>query len=302
MQREVRDERDAVAAAARREAAQRTERELWETVQNGLLPARACPAVRGPAAGRPLPPGRARPARRRRLLRRDGAPRRAPRGDGGGHGGARRLRGRPGRGAALRVAHARRREREPGDGARGPERPDGRPRRPRRGPVRLDPLHAHRARAARWLRPRAGTRRRCCSPPSVCQPLEPLVAGPLLGVFDEAEWPVTHAALPPGRHARALHRRPDRGAPRRRHVRHRAGLRGAGRRAPLGARAARRAPHRGGPPPRGPEPARRRGDRGGGAPRAATLGTARRRAGRRAVPAEEAPIGLAAPPIGNPRA
>ena len=46
MQREVRDERDAVAAAARREAAQATERELWETVQMGLLPARL-PAVRG---------------------------------------------------------------------------------------------------------------------------------------------------------------------------------------------------------------------------------------------------------------
>ena len=46
MQREVREERDAVAAAARREAAQRTERDLWETVQNGLLPSRL-PAVRG---------------------------------------------------------------------------------------------------------------------------------------------------------------------------------------------------------------------------------------------------------------
>ena len=38
MQREVREERDAVAAAARREAAQKTERTLWETVQSGLLP------------------------------------------------------------------------------------------------------------------------------------------------------------------------------------------------------------------------------------------------------------------------
>src|SRR6185295_17653669 len=33
---------------------------------------------------------------------------------------------------------------------------------------------------------------------TVCQPLEPLVAGPLLGVFDDAEWPVTHSSLPPG--------------------------------------------------------------------------------------------------------
>jgi sigma-B regulation protein RsbU (phosphoserine phosphatase) len=31
-----------------------------------------------------------------------------------------------------------------------------------------------------------------------CRPLEPVVAGPLLGVFDEAEWPVTHAELTPG--------------------------------------------------------------------------------------------------------
>jgi serine phosphatase RsbU (regulator of sigma subunit) len=40
MQRQVLQQRDAVAAAARREVAQRTERRLWETVQNGLLPAR----------------------------------------------------------------------------------------------------------------------------------------------------------------------------------------------------------------------------------------------------------------------
>jgi serine phosphatase RsbU (regulator of sigma subunit)/CHASE3 domain sensor protein len=40
MQRQVFQQRDAVAAAARREAGQRTERRLWETVQQGLLPAR----------------------------------------------------------------------------------------------------------------------------------------------------------------------------------------------------------------------------------------------------------------------
>ncbi len=39
MQRQVFQQRDAVAAAARREAGQRTERRLWETVQQGLLPA-----------------------------------------------------------------------------------------------------------------------------------------------------------------------------------------------------------------------------------------------------------------------
>jgi len=40
MQRQVLQQRDAVAAAARREVAQRTERRLWETVQTGLLPSR----------------------------------------------------------------------------------------------------------------------------------------------------------------------------------------------------------------------------------------------------------------------
>jgi serine phosphatase RsbU (regulator of sigma subunit) len=46
MQSEVREEREQVARSARREAAQRTERELWETVQRGLLPARL-PAPHG---------------------------------------------------------------------------------------------------------------------------------------------------------------------------------------------------------------------------------------------------------------
>ncbi|HWH13792.1 MAG TPA: SpoIIE family protein phosphatase [Miltoncostaeaceae bacterium] len=40
MQRQVLQQREAVAAAARREVAQRTERRLWETVQTGLLPSR----------------------------------------------------------------------------------------------------------------------------------------------------------------------------------------------------------------------------------------------------------------------
>lgn len=40
MQLQVFQQRDAVAAAARREVAQQTERRLWETVQNGLLPDR----------------------------------------------------------------------------------------------------------------------------------------------------------------------------------------------------------------------------------------------------------------------
>lgn len=55
MQREVREERLAVAASARREAVQRTERQLWETVQQGLLPSRlpAVPGLRLAARYRP---------------------------------------------------------------------------------------------------------------------------------------------------------------------------------------------------------------------------------------------------------
>lgn len=44
MQLQVFQQRDAVAAAARREVAQQTERRLWETVQNGLLPSRLATA------------------------------------------------------------------------------------------------------------------------------------------------------------------------------------------------------------------------------------------------------------------
>ena len=108
MQREVREERDAVAAAARREAAQRTERDLWETVQNGLLPARL-PGVRGLRLA-----ARYRPAERALLVGgdfydADGAARRPPGRDGGRHGRPRRAGGGPGRGPALRLAHPRRR-------------------------------------------------------------------------------------------------------------------------------------------------------------------------------------------------
>jgi serine phosphatase RsbU (regulator of sigma subunit)/CHASE3 domain sensor protein len=62
MQAEVLDEREQVAAAAKRDAAQTAERRLWETVQQGLLPARL-----------PSPPGfrltaRYRPAERALLV------------------------------------------------------------------------------------------------------------------------------------------------------------------------------------------------------------------------------------------
>ncbi len=46
MQRQVLQQREAIAAAAQREAGQETERRLWETVQSGLLPERL-PSQRG---------------------------------------------------------------------------------------------------------------------------------------------------------------------------------------------------------------------------------------------------------------
>ena len=148
MQGEVRQERDAVAAAARREAAQKTERALWETVQNGLLPERL-PAVRGLRLA-----ARYRPAERALLVGGDFydamvLPGRAPGRDGRRHGRPRGPGGRPGRGPALRVAHAGRGQPQPGRGDGRPQRADGPARPAGRGPVRLDHLHAHRLRAAR---------------------------------------------------------------------------------------------------------------------------------------------------------
>ena len=97
-----------MAAAARREAAQRTERELWETVQNGLLPARL-PSVRGLKLA-----ARYRPAERALLVGGDfydamtlpDGRLAVMVGDMAGHGASGR---RPGRRPALRVAHPRRR-------------------------------------------------------------------------------------------------------------------------------------------------------------------------------------------------
>ena len=89
-------------------------------------PARAPALGARAAAGRPLPPGRARPARRRRLLRRPAPARRPPGGDGRRHGRPRRARGGPGRRAAIRLADAGVGQPEPGGGAGGAQRADGR--------------------------------------------------------------------------------------------------------------------------------------------------------------------------------
>ena len=196
MQREVRDERDAVAAAARREAAQRTERDLWETVQNGLLPSRL-PVARGLRLA-----ARYRPAERALLVGGDfydamvlpDGRLAVMVGDMAGHGapaaaqaaglrfGWRTLVAvNPNPAAVLAGLNAQ--MADPDQRAEGlfasilymliePS-----------GSVSFAP---------------AGHPPPVLLTASVCQPLEPLVGGPLLGVFDDAEWPVTHSSLPPG--------------------------------------------------------------------------------------------------------
>ena len=196
MQSEVRQERDAVAAAARREAAQKTERQLWETVQNGLLPERL-PAVRGLRLA-----ARYRPAERALLVGGDfydamvlpDGRLAVMVGDMAGHGAP----------AAAQAAGLRFGWRTLVS-------------------VNPNPAAVMAALNAQMARPDQRAEGLFASiiymlidsggavsfapaghpPPfiltaTVCQPVEPLVSGPLLGVFDEAEWPVTHTSLPPG--------------------------------------------------------------------------------------------------------
>lgn len=196
MQGEVRQERDAVAAAARREAAQKTERELWETVQNGLLPERL-PAVRGLRIA-----ARYRPAERALLVGGDfydamvlpDGRLAVMVGDMAGHGaqaaaqaaglrfGWRTLVAvNPNPAAVMAALNAQ--MSTPDQRAEGlfasilymlidPA-----------GPVAFAPA----GHPPPFLLTAGG-----------CEPIEPITTGPLLGVFDDAQWPVTHASLPPG--------------------------------------------------------------------------------------------------------
>ena len=196
MQSEVRHERDAVAAAARREAAQKTERELWETVQNGLLPERL-PAVRGLRLA-----ARYRPAERALLVGGDfydavvlGDGRLAVMvGDMAGHGASAAAQA-----AGLRFGWRTLVSVNPNPAAvlaalnHQMSTPDQRAEGLFASIIYMliDPAgsvsFAPAGHPPPFLLTAAG-----------CQPLEPLRSGPLLGVFDEAEWPVTHASLPPG--------------------------------------------------------------------------------------------------------
>lgn len=196
MQAEVRQERDAVAAAARREAAQKTERELWETVQAGLLPARL-PSVRGLNLH-----ARYRPAERALLVGGDFYDAMALPdgrlavmvGDMAGHGAPAAARA-----AGLRFGWRTLVAVNPNPAAvlsalneqmAGPDQ-------------RAEGLFA--SIIYMLIDPRGSVSFAPAGhpPPFLltaggCQPIEPLRAGPLLGVFDEAEWPVTHTSLPPG--------------------------------------------------------------------------------------------------------
>ncbi len=196
MQSEVRQERDAVAAAARREAAQKTERQLWETVQNGLLPERL-PAVRGLALA-----ARYRPAERALLVGGDfydalvlpDGRLAVMVGDMAGHGAPAAAQA-----AGLRFGWRTLVSVNPNPAAvlAALNAQMGTPDQRAQGLfasiiyMLIDPAgsvsFAPGGHPPPFLLTAAG-----------CQPIEPLRSGPLLGVFDEAEWPVTHASLPPG--------------------------------------------------------------------------------------------------------
>ena len=196
MQREVKGEREAVAAAARREAAQKTERELWETVQNGLLPERL-PGVSGLRLA-----ARYRPAERALLVGGDfydamvlpDGRLAVMVGDMAGHGAP----------AAAQAAGLRFGWRTLVAVNPNPAAVMAALNAQMAGPAqRAEGLFASiiymliDANGSVSFAP-AGHPPPFLLTATVCQPLEPIRSGPLLGVFDEAEWPVTHASLPPG--------------------------------------------------------------------------------------------------------
>lgn len=196
MQTEVRQEREAVAASARREAAQKTERELWETVQQGLLPSRL-PAVPGFRLA-----ARYRPADRELLVGGDfydamelpGGRIAAMVGDISGHGAA----------AAAQAAGLRFGWRtlvtvdpDPGAVMAGLNAQMATPE------LRADGIFASIIYVV--IEPNgemrfasAGHPPAFLLTPRICAPLTPVKVGPLLGVLDRSEWFVTHAEFPVG--------------------------------------------------------------------------------------------------------
>ena len=213
MQRQVYQQRDAVAAAARREAGQRTERRLWETVQQGLLPA----GLPGYLGYRLV--ARYRPAERALLIGGDFydaevlADGRLAMivGDMAGHGA----------GAAAQAAGLR-------FGWRTMTAVDP------------DPKHVLTALNAQMARPElrkaglfatviyalidtegngifasAGHPAPLLFGLTDCVEIEPIGSGPLLGAMDDAEWPTTSFSLAPGETVCVLYRWAARGGHRR---------------------------------------------------------------------------------------
>jgi serine phosphatase RsbU (regulator of sigma subunit)/CHASE3 domain sensor protein len=196
MQREVQQERDAVEAAARREAAQATERHLWETVQDGLLPKRlpTTPGLR--LAARYLPAEEALlvggdfydalvlPDGRLAVMV----------GDMAGHGAPAAAQA-----AGLRFGWRTMVATNPDPGAvmTALNAQMGSPEQRVEGLfasiiyMLIDPGGTLSFVAAGHPAPFLLDGERC-------RTLEPVESAPLLGVFDEPDWPVTRAQLPPG--------------------------------------------------------------------------------------------------------
>jgi serine phosphatase RsbU (regulator of sigma subunit)/CHASE3 domain sensor protein len=196
MQRQVREERETVAAAARREAAQKTERHLWETVQAGLLPerlagvpglrvaARYQPAERALLIGGDFYDSVALPDGRLALLV----------GDMAGHGAqsAARAAGlrfgwrtliavNPNPAAVMAALNVQ--MRGPGERAQGLFAS--------LIYVLIDPRGAASVATAGHPPPLLLT-------PAGCRPLRAPATGPLLGIMDDPDWPTSHVTLPPG--------------------------------------------------------------------------------------------------------
>jgi serine phosphatase RsbU (regulator of sigma subunit)/CHASE3 domain sensor protein len=196
MQRQLIDERQAVAAAARREAAQQTERRLWETVQSGLMPS-SLPSLAGLRVA-----ARYQPAEPALLIGGDFYDAKLLRdgrlavvvGDLAGHGAAAAARA-----AGLRFGWRTLLEVDPEPAAvvaalnaqaGGPEE-------------RVEGLFASMLYAL--IDPSGAVSYTAAGHPpplllvdDACTALNLGPGGPLLGVFDDAEWPVSHLEIPPG--------------------------------------------------------------------------------------------------------
>jgi serine phosphatase RsbU (regulator of sigma subunit)/CHASE3 domain sensor protein len=196
MQRQVLQQREAVAAAAKREAGQATERRLWETVQAGLLPERL-PSQRGLSIA-----ARYQPAEKALLiggdfydsvLLDDGRVA-VMVGDMAGHGAPAAARA-----TGLRFAWRTLVAADPdpahvlaglnNQAANRSDRADG---------LFASMLYAVVDRDGAVEYAPAGHPPPILLTPGTCRVHEPKAWGPLLGVVDGAEWPVTRLNLDPG--------------------------------------------------------------------------------------------------------